>query len=63
MSGQILLDDLQALKERVGFLEETNLHYVTLLDIVAACSDFSSGAGDLQGVNILFKPPLPKCNV
>ena len=49
MSGQILLDDLQALKERVGFLEETNLHYVTLLDIVAACSDFSSGAGDLQG--------------
>ena len=49
MSGQILLDDLQALKERVGFLEETNLHYVTLLDIVAACSYFSSGAGVLQG--------------
>lgn len=49
MSGQILLDDLQALKERVGFLEETNQHFVTLIDIVAACSDFSSGAGDLQG--------------
>ncbi|HIJ80875.1 MAG TPA: response regulator [Desulfuromonadales bacterium] len=41
--------DAASLSERVIFLEETNLHYVTLLDIVAACSDFSSGAGDVQG--------------
>jgi signal transduction histidine kinase/DNA-binding response OmpR family regulator len=39
----------QALRERINFLEETNQHYVTLLDIVAACSDFSSGASELQG--------------
>ena len=33
MSGQTLAPDLQTLKERVDFLEETNQHYVTLLDI------------------------------
>ena len=49
MKSQQLTSDLQALKERVRFLEETNQHYVTLLDIVAACSDFSSGAAELKG--------------
>lgn len=49
MSGQVLQNDLKALRERVGFLEETNQHYVTLLDIVAARNDFSSGVGDPQG--------------
>jgi signal transduction histidine kinase/HPt (histidine-containing phosphotransfer) domain-containing protein/ActR/RegA family two-component response regulator len=49
MSVSVMQDDLQALRERVSFLEETNMHHVTLLDIVASCSDFSSGAGDLQG--------------
>lgn len=30
------------LQERVRFLEETNLNYVTILDILAACGDFQS---------------------
>ena len=49
MTGQQLTSNLQALTERVHFLEETNQHYVTLLDIVAACSDFPSGVAELQG--------------
>ncbi len=49
MRAHQLTSDLQALTERVRFLEETNQHYVTLLDIVAACSDFPSGVAELQG--------------
>ncbi|HIJ95144.1 MAG TPA: response regulator [Desulfuromonadales bacterium] len=49
MTGLPLKSDLQALGERVRFLEETNLHYVNLLDIVAACSDFSSDISELRG--------------
>ncbi|MBC7963765.1 MAG: hybrid sensor histidine kinase/response regulator, partial [Steroidobacteraceae bacterium] len=55
MGGQILQDDPQALKERVRFLEETNLHHVTLLDIVATCNDFSSGTGDLEGSDQIIR--------
>ncbi|MDD2851979.1 MAG: ATP-binding protein [Desulfuromonadaceae bacterium] len=55
MSGQYLTSDLQALKERVDFLEETNQHYVTLLDIVAACSDFPSGVAELQGSELIVQ--------
>jgi len=33
---------LSRLQERVCFLEETNLNYVTILDILAACGDFQS---------------------
>lgn len=33
---------LSRLQERVRFLEETNLNYVTILDILAACGDFQS---------------------
>jgi signal transduction histidine kinase/CheY-like chemotaxis protein len=33
-------------QERINFLEETNLHYVTILDVLAACGDFlSDGSG------------------
>jgi signal transduction histidine kinase/DNA-binding response OmpR family regulator len=49
MTEQPLTSDLQALGERVRFLEETNLHYVNLLDIVAACSNFSSDVAELRG--------------
>lgn len=33
---------LQNLQERINFLEETNLNYVRILDVLAACSDFQS---------------------
>jgi len=49
MTEQQLSSELQTLGERILFLEETNLHYVNLLDIVAACSDFSSDVAELQG--------------
>ena len=39
---------IENLRERVRFLEETNLHYVTILDILAACSDLQSGASDTR---------------
>ena len=55
MSGQNLTSNLQALTERVRFLEETNQHYVTLLDIVAACSDFSSGVAEQLGSDQIVK--------
>ncbi|OGU14695.1 MAG: hypothetical protein A2076_08285 [Geobacteraceae bacterium GWC2_53_11] len=55
MNGQQLTSDLQALTERVRFLEETNQHYVTLLDIVAACSDFSSGVAEQLGSEQIVK--------
>jgi signal transduction histidine kinase/CheY-like chemotaxis protein/HPt (histidine-containing phosphotransfer) domain-containing protein len=49
MTKQQLLTELLACGERIRFLEETNLHYVNLLDIVAACSDFSSDVTELRG--------------
>ena len=49
MTEQQLSSELQTLGERIRFLEETNLHYVNLLDIVAACSNFSSDVAELQG--------------
>lgn len=42
-------DNSIILRERINFLEETNQHYVTLLDIVSACSDFASGVSEHQG--------------
>lgn len=50
-----LTSDLQTLTERVRFLEETNQHYVTLLDIVAACSDFPSSMAELLGNEHIFQ--------
>ncbi len=45
--------DESALRERIHFLEETNQHYVTLLDIVAASgntpSPYPSGSGEMGG--------------
>jgi signal transduction histidine kinase/HPt (histidine-containing phosphotransfer) domain-containing protein/ActR/RegA family two-component response regulator len=46
---QQLTTELQTLTERIRFLEETNQHHVTLLDIVAACSNFPSGVSEQQG--------------
>ncbi len=55
MTVQLLTSNIQALTERVSFLEETNQHYVTLLDIVAACSDFPSGVAELQGRDLIVQ--------
>jgi signal transduction histidine kinase/CheY-like chemotaxis protein/HPt (histidine-containing phosphotransfer) domain-containing protein len=46
MSANLPAPDILA--ERVRFLEETNQHYVTVLDIVATCSDFPSSASEPQ---------------
>jgi signal transduction histidine kinase/ActR/RegA family two-component response regulator len=36
----------ELLQERINFLEETNLHHVTILDVLAACGEFQSdGSG------------------
>lgn len=45
MSDHLLQENSQ-LRERVRFLEETNQHYLTLLDILASCSNFSSGLAE-----------------
>jgi signal transduction histidine kinase/DNA-binding NarL/FixJ family response regulator/HPt (histidine-containing phosphotransfer) domain-containing protein len=55
VSGQQLKSDLQALTERVLFLEETNQHYVTLFDIVSGCSDFPSGVAELRGSELIVQ--------
>ncbi|MEI7816831.1 MAG: ATP-binding protein [Desulfuromonadales bacterium] len=62
MSGQQEHTDLQSLRERIRFLEETNQHHVTLLDIVAACSDFSSGASELQGSDQIAQTAFAQIN-
>lgn len=49
MSEITFSQEMHTLTERVRYLEETNQHYVTLMDIVAACSDFPSGVSELQG--------------
>ncbi|MBI2355182.1 MAG: response regulator [Deltaproteobacteria bacterium] len=38
----------EQLRERVRFLEETNLHYVAILDILAGCGDLQSGISDTR---------------
>lgn len=37
-----LTEQLHCLRERIDFLEETNLNYVRTLDVLAACSNFQS---------------------
>jgi signal transduction histidine kinase/ActR/RegA family two-component response regulator/HPt (histidine-containing phosphotransfer) domain-containing protein len=46
MPSATLEQQLKNQRERARFLEETNLHYVTILDILAACSDLQSGVTD-----------------
>jgi signal transduction histidine kinase/CheY-like chemotaxis protein/HPt (histidine-containing phosphotransfer) domain-containing protein len=55
-------DDVQLLRERINFLEETNQHYVTLLDIVAACSDFSSGVSERRGSDQIIQTAFAQIN-
>jgi signal transduction histidine kinase/DNA-binding response OmpR family regulator len=55
-------DDVQLLRERINFLEETNQHYITLLDIVAACSDFSSGASEHRGSDQIIQTAFAQIN-
>ena len=55
-------DDMLTLRERINFLEETNQHHVTLLDIVAACSDFSSGAAEPQGREQIIQTTFSQIN-
>ena len=40
--GESKDDQIRKLKERVNFLEETNLNYLRTLDVLTACSDFQS---------------------
>jgi signal transduction histidine kinase/CheY-like chemotaxis protein/HPt (histidine-containing phosphotransfer) domain-containing protein len=37
-----VVQKLRLLQERVGYLEETNLHYLRILDVLSACSTFQS---------------------
>jgi len=54
MSSATLEHQLEHLKERVDFLEETNLHYVTILDIMASCSDLQAGVSETSsGIQIM----------
>ncbi|HEX9079908.1 MAG TPA: ATP-binding protein, partial [Desulfuromonadaceae bacterium] len=39
---------LENQRERVRYLEETNLHYVTILDILASCGDLQTGISDTR---------------
>ncbi len=49
MSNTHTESELSALRERIHFLEETNQHYVTLLDIVAASGNSPSGSAKMGG--------------
>lgn len=40
---------MERLQERVRYLEETNLNYATILDVLAACGDFQSSASRESG--------------
>ena len=62
MTRPLESDDMQTLRERINFLEETNQHHVTLLDIVAACSDFSSGASEPQGRDQIIQTTFSQIN-
>ena len=42
MRRDALAEELRCLRERIDFLEETNLNYVRTLDVLAACSNFQS---------------------
>ena len=42
MSSDPQTNEIRRLKERVDFLEETNLSYLRTLDVLTACSDFQS---------------------
>ncbi|BCS54857.1 response regulator [Geobacter sp. SVR] len=48
-------DQIMHLQERVRFLEETNLHYVTTLDVLAVCSSLQSDVASEQSVSRIVR--------
>ena len=48
MTNATLGQQLENQRERVRYLEETNLHYVTILDILASCGDLQTGISDTR---------------
>lgn len=50
MSNVTLEQQVENQRERVRYLEETNLHYVTILDILASCGDLQAGISDTRSI-------------
>ena len=48
MTSATLTQQLENQQERIRYLEETNLHYVTILDILASCGDLQTGVSETR---------------
>ena len=48
----------ELLRERVGYLEESNLRYVSILDMLASSGDFQADLNRAQGTEAIFRATL-----